>query len=114
MTIKELQTAIRRFRGERDWLQFHNPKDMAAALAIEAAELQEIFLWKTKEEFETVCSSKKVALQEEIADIAIYLLELADLLKVDVSDAVETKLAQNALKYPVSKARGSSAKYSEL
>jgi len=114
MTIDDLQASIRRFRDERDWMQFHNHKDMAAALAIEAAELQELFLWKQGDEIETVAENKREKLQDELADVAVYLLELADNLGIDLEEAITAKLAKNALKYPVHKAKGSNAKYDEL
>ena len=114
MTIEEIQDRIRKFRDERDWMQFHNPKDMAAALAIEAAELQEIFLWQTGDAIEATATAKRERIEEEIADVAVYLLELADNLGVDLPKAIESKLAKNALKYPVEKAKGSNAKYTEL
>jgi NTP pyrophosphatase (non-canonical NTP hydrolase) len=114
MTISELQAAIRKFRDERDWLQFHNAKDMAAALAIEAAELQEIFLWKKPEEVGAIAQEKRGKIEEEMADVAIYLLELADLLGIDLLKAASAKLRRNAEKYPVEKAKGSSAKHNEL
>jgi dCTP diphosphatase len=83
---------IRKFRDARDWMQFHQPKDMAAGIAIEAAELME----------------------EEVADIGIFLLELADNLDIDLLDAIEAKIEKNAEKYPVEKAKGRSDKYTEL
>ena len=114
LSIQELQERIRKFRDERDWLQFHNHKDMATALAIEAAELQELFLWKHGDEIEEVASTKRERLSEELADVAVYLLELADNLEINLGDAVVAKLEKNAAKYPVHKAKGSSAKYNEL
>ena len=114
MTINELQERIRKFRDERDWMQFHNHKDMAAALAIEAAELQELFLWKQGAEIETVSADKREKLQDELADVAVYLLELADNLGIDIAGAIIAKLEKNARKYPVHKAKGSNAKYNEL
>ena len=114
MTIQEIQEQIRKFRDERDWMQFHNPKDMAAALAIEAAELQEIFLWQTGPGIEAIAEAKRERIEEEIADVAVYLLELADNLEVDLPKAIESKLAKNALKYPVEKAKGSNVKYTDL
>lgn len=113
-TIQSLQERIRKFRDERDWMQFHNHKDMAAALAIEAAELQELFLWKHGMEIEDTASAKRERLSEELADIAVYLLELADNLGIDLGEAIVSKLAKNAAKYPVHKAKGSNAKYTEL
>lgn len=113
-SIQELQEHIRKFRDERDWLQFHNHKDMAAALAIEAAELQELFLWKHGDEIKEVASAKRERLSEELADVAVYLLELADNLGIDLGEAVTAKLEKNSAKYPVHKAKGSNAKYTEL
>ena len=113
-TITDLQVLIRSFRDERDWMQFHNHKDMATALAIEAAELQELFLWKHGDQIEEIAEAKRERLSEELADVAVYLLELADNLGIDLGQAVVQKLAKNAAKYPVHKAKGSSAKYDEL
>jgi dCTP diphosphatase len=112
--IEEITAQIRKFRDERDWMQFHNPKDLATALSIEASELLELFLWKTKEEAEQIVDEKREAIEDEIADIAVYLFELADNLDVNLIDAMERKMAKNGLKYPVEKSRGSNAKYSEL
>jgi dCTP diphosphatase len=114
MTMSEVQAAIRAFRDERAWLQFHNPKDMATALAIEASELQEIFLWKNLKEIDEVVRERRGLIEEEMADIAIYLLELADILQIDLLEAATAKLRRNAAKYPVEKAKGSSAKYTEF
>ncbi len=114
LSIPELQERIRAFRDERDWMQFHNHKDMAAALAIEASELQELFLWKNSGEVEEVGATRQEHLREELADVAIYLLELADNLGIDLSEAILSKLSKNALKYPVEKSKGSNAKYTEL
>lgn len=114
MTIRELTTKIKEFRDERDWAQFHNHKDMATALAIEAAELQELFLWKNADEMEEVTTKKKERLTEELADVAVYLFELADNLGVNLEEAIQLKLQKNALKYPVAQARGSNKKYNEL
>ena len=114
MTIEELQQKIRTFRDEREWKQFHNPKDMATALAIEAAELQELFLWKNNQEIREVAEVKHEELSDELADIAAYLFELADNLGIDLGQAMVAKLAKNALKYPVEKSKGSHAKYTEL
>ena len=113
-TIRELQEIIRKFRDERDWMQFHNHKDMATALAIEAAELQELFLWKRGDEIDLVASEKRERLSEELADVAVYLLELADNLGIDLGQAIVEKLSKNAAKYPVDKAKGSNAKYTDL
>lgn len=114
ITIIDLQNLIRKFRDERDWMQFHNHKDMAAALAIEAAELQELFLWKHGEQIDEIAVSKRERLSEELADVAVYLLELADNLGIDLGEAVVRKLEKNAAKYPVHKAKGSNLKYDEF
>lgn len=111
--ICQLQEKIRAFRDERDWLQFHTPKDMATAIAIEASELQELFLWKSPGEVEEVLLKKREHVEDEIADIAVYLLELADNLNMDLPQIIERKLAKNAAKYPADRVRGSSKKYTE-
>ena len=107
---------IRRFRDERDWSQFHTPKDLAAAIAIEAGELQERFLWKTGPQIERDLEpgTARDAIVEEIADVLMFALLLADRLHVDVGAAIAAKLAANAAKYPVALARGSARKYTEL
>ncbi|MCB1205253.1 MAG: nucleotide pyrophosphohydrolase [Verrucomicrobiae bacterium] len=110
---ESLLARIRAFRDERDWAQFHNPKDMAIAISLEAGELLEHFLWKNPEEVEARIVSHREPIAEEIADIAIYLAELADNLGIDLAAAMEAKLEKNAAKYPVERAKGSSAKYTE-
>ena len=110
----EILTNIRDFRDERDWAQFHNPKDMAIAISIEASELLEHFLWKTTEESEQRVQEKRAEISDEIADIAVYLLELADNLDIDLAHAIKNKMKKNAAKYPVDKSKGSHAKYTEL
>ncbi len=114
MTIEEMTARIREFRDARDWKQFHNPKELAAAIAIEAAELQEIFLWKDYDASNAAVEEKTEALRDEIADIAMYLFELADNLGINLLEAMDAKMAKNAEKYPVGKARGSNRKYNEL
>lgn len=106
--IQELTAAIRQFTEERDWDQFHNPKDLAVALSIEASELLEAFLWKAPEE------AKVEKVREELADVINYALLIADKYNLDVKQIVMEKLARNAEKYPVDKARGSAKKYNEL
>ena len=101
------------FRDARDWSKFHNSKDMAIAISLEASELLEIFLWQSTEKLEGRVIEKRDQIEDEIADIAIYLTELADNLGIDLIEAMEKKLAKNAEKYPVEKARGSSKKYTE-
>ena len=106
--IEELTQAIRLFSEERDWDQFHNGKDLALALSIEAAELNEAFLWKAAEDVDI----NKV--KEELADIINYALMMADKYKLDVKQIVMDKLKKNAEKYPVEKAKGNAKKYNEL
>jgi NTP pyrophosphatase (non-canonical NTP hydrolase) len=109
--IQELIDALVAFRDERDWAQFHDSKNLAAAIGIEAAELNELFLWKTIKESEGVDRER---LKEELADVLAYALLLAHKHDIDVKDAVLEKIAKNAAKYPVEKARGTAAKYDQL
>jgi len=103
-----LTTALTAFRDERDWAQFHNPKDLALAISIEAGELLELFLWKSAEEADV----EKVA--DELADVFSFALLLADKYNLDVAQIVQDKIRKNAEKYPVSKAKGTAKKYDEL
>jgi dCTP diphosphatase len=111
-----LMAEARRFRDARDWSQFHTPKNLAAAIAIEAAELQERFLWKSDKEIERELkdNAKRDAVVEEVADVLLFALLLADRLDIDVGKAIVAKLASNAQKYPVALARGNARKYTEL
>ncbi len=99
---------IRQFNQERDWSQFHNAKDLALALSIEAGELNELFLWKHADE----ADPEKV--KEELADIFTYALQLADKYGFDINEIVSSKIHKNALKYPVDKAKGNAKKYNDL
>ncbi|HLF91743.1 MAG TPA: nucleotide pyrophosphohydrolase [Anaerolineales bacterium] len=112
--IKKIQEKIRRFRDDRDWIQFHDPKNMAVSLIIEASELLEHFQWKSKEEVENYIKENVDEVQDEIADIALYLFELADNLGIDLIRAMERKIEKNEKKYPVEKARGRHTKYTKL
>lgn len=107
-SIKDLIRDIDRFTQERDWDQFHNPKDLAIALSIEASELLEVFLWKKPED----ASMDKI--REELADVINYSFQLASKLNFDVDEIVRAKMARNAEKYPVEKSRGVATKYDEL
>lgn len=109
----DLVRKIVEFRDARDWQQFHTPKELAAGLAIEAAELQELFLWKKPEELAELIESKKSRISEELADVTWFVLLLSHELDIDLVKAVESKLLQNAEKYPADKVRGSSKKYDE-
>jgi len=106
--ISSLIEKIRLFNKDRDWEQFHTPKDLAIALNIETSELLEIFLWKREEDVDVT------KLKHELADIFTYAFNIADKFNLDVTEIVEEKMALNALKYPVEKAKGSSKKYSDL
>lgn len=112
--IKQITEEIRAFIDARDWAQFHNPKELAAAIAIEAAELQEQFLWKDYDASEAHARDRLEPIADEIADVAVYLFELADNLGLDLIAEMRRKMAKNAAKYPVEKAKGSNAKYTEL
>jgi dCTP diphosphatase len=112
--LEEIRHLIREFRDARDWMQFHNPKNLACSISIEASELLEHFQWKTLEESLVVTTAKKAQIAHEVADVAIYLIELADNLEIDLGQAIREKLAQNAAKYPVSRSKGSAAKYTGL
>jgi len=113
-TIESLTEKILIFRDERDWLQFHSPKNMAAAIAIEAAELQELFLWKSEQEQVQITEARRERIGEELADIAVYLFELTHNLGYDLGRLIQDKLEKNAKKYPVSLSKGTSKKYTEL
>ena len=108
------QARLRQFMEERDWKQFHNPKDMAIALSLESSALLEHFLWKKGADIDARVATHGEAIREEIADIGIYLVELCDVLGIDLVTAMSEKLDKAGLKYPVEKARGSSKKYTEL
>ena len=107
----ELLQILEKFRDERDWAQFHDSKNLALALSIEAAELNELFLWKKDDEAEQV---DKQCLREELADVLAYAIMLAGRHGLDISEIVKEKIELNAMKYPVDQAKGNSAKYKEL
>ena len=110
----DLRDRLRAFAAERDWDQFHSPKNLAAALVVEAAELLEHFQWLTPAESDAISAEKRARVADEIADVLLYLIRIADKLDVDVLDAALNKIAANAVKYPADKARGSMRKYTEL
>jgi len=115
-TVAEIKTRVLAFARARDWEQFHAPKNLSMALAAEAGELMEHFLWATPEASRTIAqdAAKRKKIEEELADVVIYALEFANMTGIDVAAAIETKMAANAAKYPVEKARGRSEKYTEL
>lgn len=111
--MKELFDTLRDFNSERDWDQFHSPKNLAMALTVEAAELLEHFQWLTEEQSRSLSASQKEKISEEIGDIFIYLITLSDKLDIDPLQAAKNKVKQNQTKYPVAKSRGNSLKYNE-
>jgi NTP pyrophosphatase (non-canonical NTP hydrolase) len=106
--LQQILTALIKFRDERDWSQFHNPKDLAIALSVEVNELLELFLWKKAEE------ADKDKIKEELADVFAFAFLLAEKYNFDVKELVLNKIAVNATKYPVDKAKGTAKKYNEL
>jgi NTP pyrophosphatase (non-canonical NTP hydrolase) len=116
VALADLVAAVRRFRDARDWAQFHTPKNLAAATAIEAAELQERFLWQTDAEVDRDLAdpAKLAGVSDEIADVVMFAMLLADRLGIDLAEAITTKLAANERKYPVALARGNARKYTDL
>lgn len=112
--IKRITEKIKQFRDERDWMQFHNHKDMALSLVLEAAEVLEHFQWKSQSEVAAHGDKCRHEISEELADVAMYLFELADNLGINLAEAIEKKLEINSLKYPVDKAKGKHTKYDKL
>jgi len=114
MIEPELLKQLVEFRRERDWEQFHHPKDLAISLSIEASELLEWFQWRTDEEIsQQLQSDKRVKLEDELADVAVYLSYLCHDLGVDINKVVQAKMVKNAQKYPVDKVKGRADKYNE-
>lgn len=115
-TLGTLKQEVLAFAQERDWEQFHSPKNLSMAIAAEAAELMEPLLWVTPEQSRAVMArpEKRAALQDELADIVVYCLEFANQTGIDLASAITAKMARNAQKYPVEKSRGRSEKYNEL
>jgi NTP pyrophosphatase (non-canonical NTP hydrolase) len=116
ITIEELKKLVIKFRDDRDWKKYHNPKDLAVSMSIEVAELLELFQWKTTEEIKEFLKNNEKYQKtcEELADIIIYCLDMSEILNADISAIVKKKLEQNEKKYPVEKAKGSAKKYTEL
>lgn len=109
-----LRDALRRFAAERNWDQFHSPKNLASALSVEAAELLEPFQWLTEDQSRNLSSQQAAAVRKELADVLIYLVRLADKLDVDLIEAAQDKIVENVGKYPVEKSKGSSHKYTDF
>ena len=111
--LEELRALISNFAKERDWDQFHSPKNLSMALIVEAGELVEHFQWLKQSESHELSKDKLEAVEEELADILVYLIRIADRLDIDLIDAARKKIKSNAAKYPVDMVRGSSRKYTE-
>ena len=112
--LASLMRRIQKFARDRDWEQFHTPKNLAMAMSVEVSEVVEIFQWLTESESRNLAKGKVAELADELADTYIYLLKLADQFDIDLNAAAALKLRKNAIKYPISKARGSAKKYTEL
>ena len=102
---------VLRFRDDRDWKQFHNPKDLAISISLEAAELLEVFQWSAGD---VECENKKEKIKEELADVLNYCILMADVCDLDMDEIILEKIKRNSEKYPVEKSRGSAKKYDEL
>jgi len=112
--LQELRDALRAFAAARDWDQFHSPKNLAVAVSVEAGELLEHFQWIAEAQSAFLPPDSAVEIEEEIADVLLYLVRLADKLNIDLLSAAKRKMALNAERYPVSKAKGNSRKYTEI
>jgi NTP pyrophosphatase (non-canonical NTP hydrolase) len=112
--IEAITNKIKKFRDERDWKQFHNHKDMALSLMLEAAEVLEHFQWKSVQEVDKHAEQCKDEIADELADVAMYLFELADNLGIDLTQAIDQKIQKNEKKYPVEKSKGRHTKYTKL
>jgi NTP pyrophosphatase (non-canonical NTP hydrolase) len=113
-SIADLTARIRAFVAARDWEQFHNPKDMAVAIAAEAGELMQHFVWQQPDQVERRAVEKRDEIASEIADVAILLFEMADLLGMKLGEVMEAKIERNEERYPADRARGTNLKYNEL
>lgn len=112
-SLENLRNRINSFVTERDWAQFHTPKNLAMAMIVEAAELVEHFQWDTPQESQHLTPQKREAVSYELADTFVYLLRIAEVLKIDLIEAANQKIDLNTQKYPIEKAKGSNAKYTQ-
>lgn len=110
MVTQETINQVLKFRDDRNWKQFHNPKDLAISISLEAAELLEVFQWSAED---VVCEAKKDKIREELADVLNYCILMADVCGLDMDEIIVEKVKRNALKYPVEKAKDSAKKYNE-
>ncbi|HNV61812.1 MAG TPA: nucleotide pyrophosphohydrolase [Candidatus Cloacimonas acidaminovorans] len=117
MNLNEIKRELLNFREERDWSKFHDPKNLAEAISIEASELLELFLWKNKQEIEKDINSDleyKTNIEDELADIFTYCIQMANTLDLDIEKIIFKKLEKVKIKYPIDKATGNHIKYSKL
>ncbi len=112
--FENLAKRIIKFRDDRNWKQFHNPKDMAISLVLESTEFLEHFQWKNNEEIEAHLKNKKKDIADELADVLYWVLLIANDLDIDLRQALDSKMIKNEIKYPVHKAKGNHLKYTEL
>lgn len=112
--IETLLSRIQKFADERDWEQFHSPKNISMALAVEASELLEHFQWMSQEESRNIHGDKKQEVADEVADVFLYLLRMCEQLDIDLIESAHKKIDKNAIKYPVEKSKGRSTKYNQL
>lgn len=116
-TIQQLKDILRKFRDERDWEKFHDPKNIASAISIEAGELQELFLWKDKDEINRKIETDPIfrkKVEDELSDVFNYCLDFANAVGIDIAKTSIAKIEENGKKYPVEKAKGVATKYNEL
>jgi NTP pyrophosphatase (non-canonical NTP hydrolase) len=113
MDISKIQNQLEKFAIERDWRQFHTPKNLAMALSVEASELVEIFQWLKPEESNSPDQKQIESINDEVADIAMYLLRFCSVLEIDLDSAIKSKLERNAEKYPINLSKGNSQKYNK-
>lgn len=111
MNIELIQKRLSKFAQDRDWEQFHTPKNLTMALSVEASELVEIFQWLTPEQSNNLTDKQMTSVEEEVADVAIYLLRLCDVLDIDIESSVMDKIKVNSDKYPVNLSKGNAKKY---
>lgn len=113
-SLEELRVALRKFASDREWGQFHTPKNLVACLSVEVAELQEIFMWLTPDQSAHLNSDARTRVEEEVGDVLICLINFCNSLNIDPLLAASSKLVKNELKYPIDKSRGQAKKYTEL
>ncbi|MEX0877794.1 MAG: nucleotide pyrophosphohydrolase [Candidatus Spechtbacterales bacterium] len=112
--IENLKNQIKKFVEDRDWNQFHNPKDLAISLVLESTEFLELFQWKSEKEIGKLLEEKREDIEDELADVLYWVLLISNNLDIDLNKALEAKIEKNAEKYPVEKAKGTAKKYTEL